>query len=349
MPRWPERKRDQIAEAVVGSSAVAMPCRSSSRGAPAAVLLLRGPGQQIAERPALAARLGRHRRRRGRPPGSRLAAPGVGRGERRRCGGGRDDVAALARRQAGELLQGPQLLVEGAAHGVRALAGGDRQALGLGAQALLLGLQRGGAARGLAAQVVGGLGEGAQLVVEGGPHDVGCLARGGGKALGLRAQALLLDLQAGGGALGLRAQVVRGLGEAAGHRAQVLGHLLRDARDLGAHVLDGAQRLRVGVGTQALDVGEHRLALLVGLLAHALERRQHGPGLPVRLRAQALDLGDGGLRMGGRALRQLLDEMAGAALRLGERAFHGRRVALHRRSVRPSPGQIARAAAPRRA
>ena len=53
------------------------------------------------------------------------------------------------------------------------------------------------------------------------------------------------------------------------------------------------------------------------------------PGMRVRLRAQALDLGDGGLRMGGGALRQLLDEMAGARLGVGDRAFHGRRVAPH--------------------
>ena len=73
----------------------------------------------------------------------------------------------------------------------------------------------------------------------------------------------------------LDAQVLGRFVEAAVHGAEVLGHLLRYARHLRPHVLDGAHGLGVGLGAHALDLGHDGLRLRIGLQAHALERGHH--------------------------------------------------------------------------
>ena len=153
-----------MAEAVVGSSARAMLAMLR------ADFLARGAGQQVAQRPAVASPSSA-RAATGKGGCSRRAGPPEGGGEGHRrargSGPGRRHIAALARRQARQLLQRAQLVVEGAA------------------------------------------------------HALGALACHRWHALGLRTKPLLLQLQVGRGTGGARLQVLRGLGEAGGHRAEL--------------------------------------------------------------------------------------------------------------------------------
>ena len=126
-----------MAEAVVGSSARAMPSMSiiGRVAVPSSSWEARASRSPSDQRSPLSAR-GAGAAGGGCIGGCMPGLCGVGGRERQRRAGrqgrGRRDIAALAGGQRRELLQRAQLVVEGRAHGFRALARGDGQALRLG-------------------------------------------------------------------------------------------------------------------------------------------------------------------------------------------------------------------------